>query len=75
MRKVQMVRAVFVNVLVVFVSVVLVLLVAEFSVSHLVPIRDVGPAFSQHHPDYGKHLKPNFQARRQSAETKLSQHR
>ncbi len=44
------------------------LLVAEFAVGYLVTIRNVGPSFSTHHPEFFKHLKTNFSTVRTTPE-------
>ncbi len=56
------------KVLMAFLSVCIALVVGDFAVGFLVPIRDVGPSFSQHHPVLGQHLRPNFSTVRKTPE-------
>lgn len=51
-----------------FLSVCIALVAADFAVGFLVPIRDVGPSFSQYHPVLGQHLRPNFSTVRKTPE-------
>ena len=45
-----------------------ILVVAEFTVGRIVPIRDVGPSFTQYDENYGKRLKSNLQTVRHTPE-------
>ncbi len=53
-------------------STVVALLVAELAVSNLVPVRNVGPSFSEYHPVYGQALKKNFSCRRYCPEFEMT---
>ena len=56
------------NLLVSLFGVAVILLIAEFTVGYIVPIRNVGPTFSSYHEDYGKHLKAGTSTVRKTPE-------
>lgn len=59
------------GILIAMITFVFCLIVMEFSLRAFVPVRNVGPSFSEYDPFYGKRLKPNFAAMRTTPEFKM----
>jgi lysophospholipase L1-like esterase len=60
-----------VDALLLFLSIVVSLGLAEITVRLFVPVRDVGPSFTRYDPIYGKRLKANFSGERITPEFRM----
>lgn len=65
-------KRLFANALTALVTVAVMLLIAEFAVPHLVPLRNVGASFTQQDPVLWKRLKPNFHTVRTTPDFRMT---